>query len=79
MGAVTTQTTVFLAGFGGPESLEEVPRFVESVLGRTPPSHVIPEVVSRYQMIGGGSPLPRTTRRQAALLERELGDRGHHR
>lgn len=69
--------TVFLAGFGGPETLEQVPAFVESVLGRTPPDHVIPEVVSRYALIGGGSPLPDTTRRQAELLEKELEDRGH--
>lgn len=69
--------TVFLAGFGGPETLDQVPAFVESVLGRTPPDHVIPEVVSRYATIGGGSPLPGTTRRQAELLEKELGDRGH--
>lgn len=68
---------MFLAGFGGPETLDQVPAFVESVLGRTPPDHVIPEVVSRYARIGGGSPLPATTRRQAALLERELGERGH--
>ncbi len=71
------QTTVFLAGFGGPESLDQVPDFVESVLGRKPPDHVIPEVVNRYETIGGGSPLPGTTRRQAALLEKELGERGH--
>lgn len=71
------QTTVFLAGFGGPENLDQVPPFVESVLGRTPPEHVIPEVVHRYGLIGGGSPLPGTTRRQAALLEAELERRGH--
>lgn len=71
------QTTVFLAGFGGPENIDQVPDFVESVLGRKPPDHVIPEVINRYQTIGGGSPLPGTTRRQAALLEKELGERGH--
>jgi ferrochelatase len=70
-------TTVFLAGFGGPERLDQVPAFVESVLGRTPPEHVIPEVVERYAAIGGGSPLPGTTRRQAELLEKELVGRGH--
>jgi len=74
---MTGQTTVFLAAFGGPESIDQVPGFVESVLGRKPPDHVIPEVVERYRTIGGGSPLPGTTRRQAALLEKELGDRGH--
>lgn len=74
---MTKQTTVFLAGFGGPENLDQVPAFVESVLGRTPPDHVIAEVMHRYALIGGGSPLPDTTRRQARLLEAELTSRGH--
>lgn len=69
--------TVLLVGFGGPESLDEVPEFVESVLGRTPPEHVIPAVVDRYRIIGGGSPLPTTTRRQAVLVAEELTRRGH--
>ena len=68
--------TVLLAGFGGPESLDQVPAFVESVLGRVPPQHVIPAVVGRYQAIGGGSPLPTTTRRQAVLVAEELTRRG---
>ncbi len=68
--------TVLLAGFGGPETIEEVPAFVESVLGRVPPDHVIPSAVGRYRAIGGGSPLPATTRRQAAGVEQELGRRG---
>ena len=56
------KTTVLLAGFGGPESLDQVPAFVESVLGRVPPEHVIPAALDRYRTIGGGSPLPGTTR-----------------
>ncbi|HSJ85326.1 MAG TPA: ferrochelatase [Acidimicrobiia bacterium] len=71
-----SQLTVLLAGFGGPESLDQVPRFVESVLGRVPPEHVIPSVIGRYEAIGGGSPLPATTRRQAVLVAEELGRRG---
>lgn len=71
------KVTALLVGFGGPESLDEVPAFVESVLGRVPPEHVIPAAMSRYRTIGGGSPLPDTTRRQAALLEKELVGRGH--
>ncbi len=71
------KATVLLAGFGGPESLEEVPAFVESVLGRVPPDHVTPAAMSRYRTIGGGSPLPATTRRQAALLEKELASRDY--
>lgn len=69
--------SVLLAGFGGPERLDEVPAFVESVLGRVPPDHVIPAAMSRYRTIGGGSPLPDTTRRQAVLLEEELAGRGY--
>jgi ferrochelatase len=69
--------TVMLAGFGGPEDLDEVPAFVESVLGRVPREHVIPAVVERYRAIGGGSPLPATTRRQAKLLAEELTGRGY--
>lgn len=67
---------VLLVGFGGCESVDDVPRFVESILGRTPPEHVIAEVESRYRIIGGGSPLPETTRQQATLLSAELAGRG---
>jgi ferrochelatase len=67
---------VLLVGFGGPEAMGAVPAFVESVLGRTPPPHVTPAVLDRYRAIGGGSPLPATTRRQAELLASELERRG---
>jgi ferrochelatase len=75
-GSVSEVTTVLLVGFGGPESLDRVPPFVESVLGRVPPDHVIPAVLDRYRAIGGGSPLPATTRRQAELVQAELAGRG---
>ena len=68
--------TVLLVGFGGPEQLEQVPAFVESVLARTPPGHVVDSVTERYRAIGGGSPLPTTTRGQAALVNDELRRRG---
>lgn len=68
---------VFLVGFGGPESLLEVPAFVDSVLGRKPPEHVTSSAVERYRSIGGGSPLPAMTRRQATLVREELAKRGH--
>jgi protoporphyrin/coproporphyrin ferrochelatase len=67
---------VLLVGFGGPESLDEVPAFVESVLGRKPPEHVISSAIARYTTIGGKSPLPATTRRQAVLVAEELSRRG---
>jgi hypothetical protein len=37
-----------MVGFGGPETLEQVPAFVESVLARTPPDHVVASVIDRY-------------------------------
>lgn len=67
---------LLLVGFGGPESLDEVPAFVESVLGRKPPEHVTSAAMGRYTTIGGKSPLPATTRRQAALVGEELSRRG---
>jgi protoporphyrin/coproporphyrin ferrochelatase len=67
-----SRLSVLLVGFGGPETLEEVPGFVKSVLGRTPPEHVVDSVLGRYRAIGGGSPLPTTTRRQAVLVGEEL-------
>lgn len=71
-----TKKAVLLVGFGGPESLDEVPAFVESVLGRVPPEHVTSGAVERYRAIGGKSPLPATTRRQAELVGAELASRG---
>lgn len=68
---------VLLVGFGGPETLGEVPAFIESVLNRKPPAHVISSVIERYRAIGGGSPLPSTTRRQAELVAGQLKRRGH--
>jgi protoporphyrin/coproporphyrin ferrochelatase len=68
--------TVLLVGFGGPETLGEVEGFVESVLGRKAPEHVILSAMDRYRAIGGGSPLPAMTRRQADLVAAELGRRG---
>lgn len=68
--------SVLMVGFGGPETLDQVPAFVESVLARTPPDHVVTSVIDRYRQIGGGSPLPGTTRRQAALVRDGLRRRG---
>jgi ferrochelatase len=67
---------VLLVGFGGPETMDEVPAFVESVLGRKPPDRVVVSAMGRYRAIGGGSPLPATTRRQSVLVAEELKRRG---
>jgi ferrochelatase len=70
------KVAVLLVGFGGPETLSEVPSFVESVLDRKPPDYVTAGALDRYRAIGGGSPLPATTRRQAFLVGEELTRRG---
>lgn len=72
----TGNTAVLLMSFGGPESLAEVPAFVTSVLGRTPPAHLEKEITERYRSLGGKSPLPEVTRRQAESLQAELLRRG---
>ncbi len=75
-GRAEGQPAVLLCAFGGPESLGEVDAFVASVLGRTPPEALLAEVRHRYARLGGGSPLPATTRAQAQALERRLADEG---
>lgn len=70
------KTAVLMMAFGGPETLGEVPDFVESVMGRTPPPKLAEEILERYRLLGGGSPLPATTRRQAEALGTELARRG---
>jgi protoporphyrin/coproporphyrin ferrochelatase len=70
-----TRRGVLLVGFGGPESLDGVPAFVESVLRRRPRQTVVDGAVRRYAAIGGRSPLPDTTRRQGHLLAGELARR----
>ncbi|BAS26565.1 ferrochelatase [Limnochorda pilosa] len=67
---------VLLMAFGGPESLEEIPGFLRSLMGRTPPPRVEHEVIERYHRLGGRSPLPEVTRRQAEALAGELARRG---
>jgi len=73
---VNDETCVLLMAFGGPESMEEVPDFLRSVLGRTPPPRLEEEITERYRSLGGSSPLPATTRRQAKALAAELARRG---
>ncbi|NMA15592.1 MAG: ferrochelatase, partial [Clostridia bacterium] len=64
---------VLLINFGAPEKLDNVESFVSSVLnGRKLPPPALEKIKERYRLIGGGSPLPGITRRQAEFLEQEL-------
>jgi ferrochelatase len=67
------KTAVLLLAHGSPDTVDEIPQFLLQVTGgRSLPPTVIEEVKHRYGLIGH-SPLTELTRRQAGLLERELG------
>jgi ferrochelatase len=63
---------VALLAYGGPESAEQVVPFLERLMGRTPEPGTVAVVQERYALIGGASPLPAITARQAAALEVKL-------
>ncbi|MFQ5817031.1 MAG: ferrochelatase [Terriglobia bacterium] len=67
---------VLLLAHGAPDRLEDIPEFLRHVRhGRTLPEEAVREMVRRYSLIGGGSPLLAWTRRQAEALAARLGCR----
>ncbi len=67
---------VLLLAHGAPERLSEIPEFLLNVRGGRPlPEAAVQEIVHRYSLIGGGSPLARLTNEQAAALAAELSVR----
>src|SRR5271157_2213990 len=65
---------VLLLAHGAPERVEDVESYLSFVRGGRPASaRIVEEVVSRYQAIGGSSPLLAWTRAQAEALEPALG------
>jgi protoporphyrin/coproporphyrin ferrochelatase len=71
-----SRSAIMLLAFGGPRSLDEVAAFVERLTGKKPSPVQIEGLQGRYQAIGGGSPLPETTMRQARALEKVLQKKG---
>jgi len=68
---------ILLLAFGGPRSLEDVEPFLKNVFsGRPLNPFVVNQVKERYQLIGGKSPLPEITERQARSLQDNLKKRG---
>lgn len=64
---------VLLLAHGTPDSLDEIPEYLNNVTGgRTLPPTVIEEIRHRYSLIGK-SPLTRLTLRQGELLSGKLG------
>jgi ferrochelatase len=67
-------TGLLLLAHGAPERIEDVESYLSFVRGGRPGSpKILEEVRSRYQAIGGSSPLLAWTRAQAAALEALLG------
>lgn len=71
-----SRSAIMLLAFGGPRSLDEVAPFMEQLMGKKPSSEQIEGLQRRYQAIGGASPLPETTMRQARALEKALKKKG---
>ncbi|MDI6815758.1 MAG: ferrochelatase [Actinomycetota bacterium] len=66
---------VMLMAFGGPDSLDSVEPFMERLMkGRKPTPEIIERAKNKYRLIGGKSPLPAITQRQADALEAKLNE-----
>jgi ferrochelatase len=69
---------ILLLAFGGPRSLDEVEPFLTRLFrGRKPSPEQLERVKERYRLIGGFSPLPEITLKQARALENSLNSRGY--
>ncbi len=69
---------LLLLAFGGPRSLDEVEPFLTRLFrGRKPSAEQLERVKERYRLIGGNSPLPEITFKQARALEKNLSTRGY--
>jgi ferrochelatase len=67
----TNRCGVLLLAHGAPDKLEDIPEFLLNVRGGRPlPEPAVNEIVRRYRLIGGGSPLLAITNMQAATLAR---------
>ena len=68
---------VLVMAYGGPDSLADVPAYLQDIRGGRPtPPALVAEVRERYRRIGGRSPLRAVTERQAAALGQALRSRG---
>ena len=68
---------LLLLAFGGPRTLEEVEFLLTRLFGRKPSPEQLERVKERYRLIGGFSPLPAITEKQAKALEERLNATGY--
>jgi ferrochelatase len=67
-------TAVLLLAYGGPDSLDDVPAFLLDIRGgRETPQKLVDEIVERYRLIGGRSPLLEITQSVASKLQSQIG------
>jgi ferrochelatase len=67
-----------LLAFGGPRSLDEVEPFLTRLFrGGKPSPEQLERIKERYRLIGGFSPLPEITFKQARALENSLSSKGY--
>src|SRR5574340_504938 len=67
---------VLITGFGGPDSPEAVGPFMRNLTGREPAPEMVARVASRYEAIGGSSPLTRVAGELAEAVRVALGSLG---
>ncbi len=66
---------VLLLSYGGPDSLDDVPAYLDNIRGgRYTPPELVEDVKRRYALIGGKSPLLERTRAQARALQAWLDE-----
>ena len=69
---------LLILAFGGPRSLDEVEFLLTRLFkGRKPSPEQLERVKDRYRLIGGFSPLPEITLKQAKALEKNLNSKGY--
>jgi protoporphyrin/coproporphyrin ferrochelatase len=69
----SSRWAVLLLAHGAPDRLSDIPEFLLNVRGgRKLPEQAVQEIIHRYGLIGGGSPLLRLTQLQSRALAERL-------
>ena len=74
LGRNMDKTAVLLLAYGGPNSIEDIPAYLNDVRdGHPTPPQLLDEITRRYKLIGGRSPLLDITQRLASKLQKKIG------
>ena len=70
----TANSAVLLLAYGGPDRLEDIPEYLADIRGGRPtPKALVDDIVERYRLIGGRSPLLEITQKTAEKLQEWIG------